>query len=101
MSTNCVVRFSENGRLLCAFYKHYDGHTFGGKLKEFYSNKKMVDGLGLDDTNQVNGMGDLAAQTIANFKTKPGDLYMTAPTDEGDYTYDVYVKNGKIVVMPL
>jgi len=101
MSTNCVVRFVENGEPLCAFYKHYDGNTFGEKLKAFYSDKKMVGGLGLDSTNQVNGVGDLAAQTIANFKTRPGDLYMTAPSDEGDYTYDVYVKGGKIVVMPL
>jgi hypothetical protein len=98
MSTNCVVRFVDDGETICAFYKHYDGNTFGEKLTAFYSDKKMVEGFGIDSTNQMNGMSDLAAQTIANFETQPGDLYMTATDDEGDYTYEVYVVNNKIAV---
>ena len=100
MSTSCIVRFLEHGKPLCAFYKHYDGNTFGEKLKTFYSTKKIVDGLGLDTTNEANGIADLAAQTIANFKTRPGDIYMTPVDDDDNYVYNVYIKDNKVCVVP-
>ena len=90
MSTCCVVRFIDRGRPLCAFYKHYDGGDFEQTLAKFLADYEMVSGLPMTVTGKIaNGMPDLAAQVIANFKDGPGDIYMCATDDEGDYTYEV------------
>ena len=97
MATSCVVRFIEDGLPAYALYKHCDGGSFGGELKKFYRGKRVVNGLSLDDTDQMNGMPDVVTQTIAFFKKRPGDLYMAHVEDEGDYTYEVSVSKTKTV----
>ena len=90
MSTCCVVRFIDRGKPLCAFYKHYDGGDFEQELAKFLDGYDMVSGLPFDVVGKIaNGMPDLAAQVIAHFKQGPGDIYMCATDDEGDYTYEV------------
>lgn len=101
MSTSAVVRFIDEDGPLCAFYRHGDGGSMAKELKAFYIDKKLVTGLSADAVNEMNGFDDLAAQTIAFFKKGPGGVYMTHGDNEGDYTIDVYVKNGKIIVMPV
>lgn len=90
MSTSCVVRFIDEGRSLCAFYKHYDGDTFDRKLYEFVEGYEIVSGLPFEVSGKIaNGIADLAAQAIAYFKQGPGDIYMCHPDDKGDFTYEV------------
>ena len=104
MSTCCVVRFVEAGKPLYAFYKHYDGDTFGQKLREFFAEFTITEGLPAfpqPDEKMANGLDDLAAQTIAYFKDGPGDIYLCHPSDEGDFTYAVSVKDGKAVLTNL
>ena len=98
MATPCIVRFIQNGKPMCAFYKHHDGPDFKSKLEAFFSDKKVVSGLSLDPLNEVNGVADLAAQTIANFKTGPGDVYMVDANDEEMYTYEVSIVDKTISV---
>ena len=101
MSTCCVVRFVEAGKPLYAFYKHYDGDTFGQKLQEFFADFTITDGLPAFPTPDkiANGLDDLAALTLAYFKNGPGDIYMTDAGSEGDFTYEVSVTDGKVVLI--
>ena len=101
MGTSCVVRFVDEGRSLCAFYKHYDGGAFKQELYEFLEGYEIVCGLplGVPTGKKIaNGIGDLAAQAIAYFKDGPGDIYMCHPENEGDFTYEIDASEGEIAV---
>ena len=104
MSTRSLVRFAkrEEGvsfsehpeRVEVQVYKHYDGYPSGHPtaLAEFLKDFKIVNGLGQDTHKVANGLGCLAAQYIAAFKMKPGDLYVENPdTEHGDIEYITYV----------
>ncbi len=88
--------------ILC-LYRQYDGYPegHGAELAQFLSGYTVVNGLGpKTDRKIANGVGCLAAQMVAHFKTDPGQFYIHAPIvgrDDGqDYEYHVYQK--KIVV---
>lgn len=76
-------------------YRQMDGYPSGhGKdLAEFLMPFTMVNGMGLRDTRKIaNGVGCLAAQIVAHFKTGPGHIYLDTPTKKAcgnDYTYIV------------
>lgn len=101
MGTRSVTRFIEilddNGkkeeRVLCAIYQQYDGYLdgVGCEIAEFLQPIKMVNGIGSDNENIANGIGCLAAQFIAKFKTRVGGLYMTSINDVQEYNYDILV----------
>ena len=98
MSTSCVVTFFDDGEPLCAFYKHSDGALFNKELGDFLDGYKVVNGLPLVRPSDkiANGISCLAAQVIANFKTKPGQIYMARTNDEGDYNYAVSAHDGNV-----
>ncbi len=81
--------------ILC-LYRQYDGYPSGHgvELAEFLRGKRVVNGLGRDNSNVFNGMGCLAASLVANFKTAAGGFYIHAPIvgrDDGqDYEYHIY-----------
>ena len=105
MSTRSLVRFAkrEEGvsfsehpkRVEVQVYKHYDGYPEGHPvdLAKFLSEFKIVNGIPYgDDSKMSNGLGCLAAQYIAAFKMKPGDLYVeNSDTEHGDIEYITYV----------
>ena len=105
MATRSLVRFArrEEGvsfsehpeRIEVQVYKHYDGYPSGHPvaLAEFLKEFKIVNGLPYgDDSKMANGLGCLAAQYIAAFKMKAGDLYVESPDTERDWIeYITYV----------
>ena len=104
MSTRSVIRFAEREegvsfsehpeRIEVQVYKHYDGYPEGHptQLAEFLNGFKIVNGLGMDTNRTANGLGCLAAQYIAAFKMKAGDLYVESPDTERDWIeYITYV----------
>ncbi len=96
--------------ILC-LYRQYDGYPegHGAELAEFLNGFTVVNGLsGKPAPKTANGVGCLAAQMVAHFKTDPGQFYIHAPIegrDDGqDYEYHVYrnkvrVKNYKDEVL--
>lgn len=82
-------------------YRQYDGYMegHGQELAAFLNGKRITNGIAGDSANTANGMGCLAAQMVANFKTEVGQFYLypTTMKDCGqDYEYHVY-KNQVIV----
>ena len=64
---------------IVTLYRQMDGYPsgMGVDLAEFLASGKMVNGLSLGESELVfNGMGCLAAQTIAHFKEGPGGYYL-------------------------
>ena len=117
MSTRSLVRFAtrEEGvsfsehpeRVEIQVYKHYDGYPSGHpvELAEFLKEFKIVNGLPYgNDSKMANGLGCLAAQYIAAFKMKAGDIYVESPDTERDWIeYITYVwgDDGKGIWMSI
>ena len=116
MSTRSLVRFAtrEEGvsfsehpeRVEVQVYKHYDGYPEGHPLDlaKFLKEFKIVSGLGIDTYQMANGLGCLAAQYVAAFKMKAGDIYIeNQDTQHGDIEYVTYVwgDNGKNIWMSI
>ena len=116
MSTRSLVRFvkREEGvsfsehpeRVEVQVYKHYDGYPEGHPLDlaKFLKEFKIVSGLGIDTYQMANGLGCLAAQYVAAFKMKAGDIYIeNQDTQHGDIEYVTYVwgDNGKNIWMSI
>ena len=117
MATRSLVRFArrEEGvsfsehpeRVEVQVYKHYDGYPSGHptELAEFLKEFKIVNGLPYgDDSKMANGLGCLAAQYIAAFKMKAGDIYVESPDTERDWIeYITYVwgDDGKGIWMSI
>lgn len=89
--------YSEDNRALVNMYGQYDGYMSGHGLdlaKFLNSFAEITNGISINETRKTaNGMGCLAAQMIAHFKTGVGNYYLE-PTDVydcgQDYTYRVY-----------
>ena len=105
MSTRSLVRFAkrEEGvsfsehpeRVEVQIYKHYDGYPSGHPLDlaKFLNGFKILNGIPYPEPDKVaNGLGCLAAQYIAAFKMKAGDIYVESPDTERDWIeYITYV----------
>ena len=86
----------ETKPLVC-MYRQFDGYPsgHGQELIDFLKPIRLVNGLGVNEKSKVaNGMGCLAAQLIANFKTEPGQFYLHEPVldqDSGqEYEYHIF-----------
>ena len=78
-------------------YRQFDGYPsgHGAELSEFLSSfDAVVNGIPFDETRRVaNGMGCLAAQMIAHFKTGVGGFYIYPVTSNDcgqEYEYHIY-----------
>jgi hypothetical protein len=86
-------------------YRQFDGYPEGHgiDLAEFLSGITIVNGLSLDDNSGIaNGMGCLAAQIVAHFKTDPGGIYLYPPGTNDvweEYTYKVSAGSDGNIVM--
>ena len=90
MGTRSTTKIYEDGKLVLALYKQYDGYPEGwGKcLKEFLKSKEFVNGFGIDNRDRVfNGICDFALQLVCRFKEGAGDLYATTEDDIQTYNY--------------
>jgi hypothetical protein len=85
-------------------YRQYDGYPtgHGAELAEFLSGGKIVNGLPFGEEGKFfNGMGDLAAQLVANFKQESGGFYLYPVTfnDLGqDYEYHILNVDGEFKI---
>ena len=105
MATRSLVRFArrEEGvsfsehpeRVEIQVYKHYDCYPSGHPvdLAEFLKDFKILNGIPYPEADKVaNGLGCLAAQYIASFKMKAGDIYVESPDTKRDWIeYITYV----------
>ena len=105
MATRSLVRFAkrEEGvsfsehpkKIEVQIYKHYDGYPSGHPidLAEFLKDFKILNGIPYPEPDKVaNGLGCLAAQYIAAFKMKAGDIYVESPDTKRDWIeYITYV----------
>ncbi len=98
MGTRSLTYVMEERETLVCMYRQMDGYPsgHGAELAEFLLPMNVVNGiLATEKVEKVaNGMGCLAAQLIAHFKTGVGDFYMM-PTERGqncgqEYEYHVY-----------
>ena len=93
-----TVVLEEDGPEICVLYRHNDGYPtgHGSELKEFLTRLRVVNGLSSGQEGILaNGMGCLAAQLVAHFKTGPGGFYLypTGTRDCGEeYVYTVYIR---------
>jgi hypothetical protein len=79
---------------IVTMYRQFDGYPEGHgiQLANFLSSGKMVNGFSNTDEKQFNGMGCLAAQVIAYFKTGVGGFYLHRGGTKNcweDYRYEV------------
>jgi hypothetical protein len=98
-STTKIV--DERGITLCNMYRQYDGYFSGHglELAEFLDGKEVINGIsGQSMEVAANGMGCLAAQMIAHFKTDIGGIYLDSPDATEEYNYIVKLKDGKLVL---
>jgi hypothetical protein len=105
MGTRSTIKFYESFgkdeqgkpkvRPVACIYQQYDGYPsgVGMELAEFLNSMTVVNGFGMNEKKgtHANGMGCLAAQFIAEFKTGIGGFYMTNPDDSQEYNYEVYL----------
>lgn len=101
MGTRCLtIIYSEwNDKPLCGLYRQFDGYLsgHGAELKEKFGKFKIINGIPMgDNTEKANGMGCLAAQIVAHFKTEIGHFYIESADDYQEYNYHLYSKDGKI-----
>ncbi len=89
-------------------YRHYDGDPawHGLELAHYLKDFKIINGLGgLPKMGiHANGVGCLAAQLVAHFKTNVGDIYLRPHEGGGgdeDYIYTVFPKEGKPVYIAI
>jgi hypothetical protein len=96
MGTRSLTFVYDDETPIINMYRQYDGYPtgHGAELAEFLAPFTMVNGISTVETRKVaNGMGCLAAQLVANFKSEAGGFYLypTSAVDCGqDYEYHVY-----------
>lgn len=107
MGTRSAVKFfgswNNTEEIILSVYQQYDGYIdgVGHDLANFLKNKKVINGIGLEQsmgTGFANGMGCLAAQYVAQFKTEIGGFYITHSKDEQEYNYEVRLKDDELII---
>jgi hypothetical protein len=104
MGTRCVTYvYNENREKIICLYRQFDGYPSGHgyELSQFLNSIKVVNGIPSDDNRRsANGMGCLAAQLVAHFKTECGNFYLEPPTDDGDYgqDYEYHLYHDRVTI---
>jgi len=94
----------ERAEPIVNMYRQFDGYPsgHGAELAEFLSGGKIVNGLRFGEEGKFfNGMGDLAAQLVANFKKESGGFYLYPVTAEDcgqDYEYHILNVDGEFKI---
>ena len=95
--------YDENGNAIINMYRQYDGYVsgHGRELTDFLlSFDAIVNGLPVGDTRKLaNGMGDVAAQLVAHFKTGSGGFYLhNIMENDCGQEYEYHIHEDKVVV---
>ena len=106
MGTRCltVVREKEKSRDIIVMYRQYDGYPegHGKELADFLADFTVVNGISTNTPKRsANGMGCLAAQIVAHFKTEIGNFYLhsSGTRDCGEeFIYTIYQKDGNLML---
>jgi hypothetical protein len=103
MGTRALTFVYDGERPIINLYRQYDGYPtgHGRELAEFLEGYTIVNGLGEKRVRIANGMGCLAAQMVAHFKTEAGQFYLHSPEQKEcgqDYEYHVYRKDNELRV---
>lgn len=103
MGTRSLTFVYDGERPIINLYRQYDGYPsgHGRELAEFLEGYTIVNGLGEKRVRIANGMGCLAAQLVAHFKTEAGQFYLHSPEQKEcgqDYEYHVYRKDNELRV---
>jgi hypothetical protein len=94
---------AEHTPVVC-MYRQYDGYMEGHglDLAQFLSQfDAITNGICVGDTRKIaNGMGCLAAQMVAHFKTEAGQFYLygTQLNQDACQDYEYHVFRDKVVV---
>ncbi len=103
MGTRALTFVYEDTTPIINLYRQYDGYPsgHGAELAQFLEGFTVVNGFGEKRSKLANGMGCLAAQLVANFKTEVGQFYLHSPEQKNcgqDFEYHVYSKDGELRV---
>ena len=95
--------YDNNKEPMLNMYRQFDGYPsgHGSELAEFLNSfDAIVNGIPVGDKRKMaNGMGCLAAQMIANFKTEVGGFYIyPVSADDCGQDYEYHVYENKVVV---
>ena len=94
----------DNEPIIC-MYRQFDGYPtgHGAELAHFLLPFKIVNGISGDAKmgKVANGIGCLAAQLVANFKTCVGNIYLYAPKLDIDamQEYEYHVTDSSVKVL--
>ena len=96
------VSFSEiPDKTVVEIYHHWDGYPegLGVKLASYLDDKKIVNGIGSKDNEDLvfNGLGCMAASIVAQLKDGPGNVYIEPRESHGwiDYEYFIWGDTDK------
>lgn len=111
MGTRCVTHLYEmeelGGKLVCSFYRQYDGYVsgHGEDLKTFFKGKSLTNGYSSEQEPFMgktifNRSGSLAVKLMNFIQDESGCEVI--PTDDKashgqDYTYYIYPKKDKSI----
>jgi hypothetical protein len=107
MGTRSLTYVYDGEDPIVCMYRQFDGYPTGhGKeLAEFLSPVEVINGISGNSEmgRSANGMGCLAAQMVAQFKTEVGNIYLHAPIlgrdDWQEYEYHVFKDKVKVMEM--
>lgn len=103
MGTRSLTFVYDGDEAMINMYRQFDGYPSGHglELAEFLNSfEAITNGFSINETRKIaNGMGCLAAQLIANFKTEVGGFYIypVTATDCGQ-EYEYHVHQDRVVV---
>jgi len=105
MGTRSTVKFYnefEKEEPILSVYQQFDGYIdgVGHDLANFLKGKTIINGIGKQTMKDgfANGMGCLAAQYVAEKKTKIGGFYLTTKDNEQEYNYEVRFIDNKLII---
>ena len=103
MGTRSLTYVMEGEKKVACLYRQLDGYisVHGFELAEFLTTTTLVNGLPPGKPFKLaNGMGCLAGQIVARFKTRPGDFYLI-PTEGKQLCgqeYEYWVHHDRVEV---
>jgi hypothetical protein len=103
MGTRSLTFVYDDNEVIINMYRQFDGYPegHGAELAEFLTGIDAVtNGIRVGETRRTaNGMGCLAAQLVANFKTEVGGFYLyPASAKDCGQDYEYHIHEDRIVV---
>ena len=103
MGTRSLTFVYDRDEAMINMYRQFDGYPSGHglELADFLNSfAEITNGYSFDETRKIaNGMGCLAAQLVANFKTEHGGFYIypISAKDCGQ-EYEYHIHQDRVVV---